>query len=296
METRKTSLKLDNRGDYRPYIGYRKDGKQQRFNLGTDLALAERRRDRIQKLYAESVAARRSYSMQPSWTEAALYAAKMIEGGFEQIHLPAPSVVNEVCGPDREIGTYDPCWNPLSPAAIIWSHAVASRLYPSVNWLLPEGPIGENAIEYGQKLFNMQARRQAKLLNSEAPANPVAGTFHEALDRYDSYIESEVSLRVCHGTKENRRGQVKYLKAQHADVPLAFLDLAACRKLFDYWTGRPLNEETGERYKFGTCKHRISELSMFFAWLHSTDEFTWRKPEDFTNAEMDSSTAQVMSS
>ena len=66
MDTRKTSLKLDTRGDYRPYIGYRKDGKQQRFNLGTDLVLAVRRRDRIQKLYSESVAARRSYSMQPS--------------------------------------------------------------------------------------------------------------------------------------------------------------------------------------------------------------------------------------
>lgn len=42
-----------------------------------------------------------------------------------------------------------------------------------------------------------------------------------------------------------------------------------------------MNEETGQRYGFATCKHRISELSMFFDWLHSTDLFAWRKPEDY---------------
>ncbi len=283
METRKTVLKPDPRGDYRPYIGYRKDGKQQRFNLGNNLADAERRRDRIQRLYAESVAARQSYRQQPSWTDAALYAAKMIEDGFEQIALPLASVINEACGPKLEIGGYDACWDELSPRALIWGHMVASRLYRSVNWLLPQGAEGQAAIEFGQKLFDLQARRQALILNATAPANPVAGTLHEALDRYDHYIDSDVlSQRIGHGTRANRHGQVRKLKAQHEDTPLAFLDLPGCKKLFDFWAGRPvLDEEKGTRYGYGTCRHRVSELSMFFDWLHITDEFAWKKPADF---------------
>lgn len=42
-----------------------------------------------------------------------------------------------------------------------------------------------------------------------------------------------------------------------------------------------MNAVTQERYGIGTCKHRISELSMFFDWLHVTDEFDWRKPEEY---------------
>ena len=282
METRRTTLKPDPRGDFRPYIGYRKDGKQQRFNLGSNLAQVEIRRDRIQKLYTESVAARRSVKLPPSWTEAALHAAKMIADGFDQIVLPLASVVTEAYGPALEVGGYDACWDEHSPRALIWSHSVASRLYPSVKWLLPGGIESELAVTIGQKMFDMQARRQSRILDAATPTNPVAGTFHEALDKYDAYIENDVSLRVGHGTKENRHGQVKYLKAQHRDMPLAFLDLAACRKLFDHWTGRPImTEETGERYGFGTCKHRVSELNMFFDWLHITDQFAWRKPEDY---------------
>lgn len=282
METRKTTLKADPRGDFRPYIGFRKDGKQQRFNLGDELAEAERRRDRIQRLYSESVAARRSYGQSPSWTEAALHAAKLIERGFHQIPLPEPAVVNEACGDGLEIGNFDPCWNPLAPEALMWSHAVASRHYPSINWMLPDGNPGQAAIRFGQQLFNIQARRQARLLGAATPANPVAGTFHEALDKYDQFIETDVSLRVTPGTKANRHGQVKQLKIEHEDMPLAFMDLAACKKLFDHWTARPImDKETGERYGNGTCKHRISELSMFFDWLHGTPEFLWRKPADY---------------
>lgn len=282
MDTRKTSLKPDPRGDFRPYIGYRKDGKQQRFNLGDDLAEAERRRDRIQRLYAESTAARRSYGLSPSWTEAALHAAKLIEKGFHQIPLPTPQVVNEVCGDGLEIGSYDPCWNPLAPEALMWSHAVASRHYPSVHWLLADGNAGRAAVRLGQQLFDMQARRQGRLIGASAPANPVSGTFHEALDKYDDFIGTDVSLRVCPGTRANRHGQVKQLKMEHEDIPLAFMDLAACKKLFDYWTSRPIMvKETGERFGNGTCKHRISELSMFFDWLHGTPAFAWRKPADF---------------
>jgi hypothetical protein len=280
VTTRRTTLKPDPRGDFRPYIGLRKDGKQQRFNLGTDPSEAERRRDRIQHLYRESVAARRAYGQSPSWTAAALHAAKLIEQGLQHVPVPSATVVNEAVGGAFDMGMFNPCWQHHDPESLVWSHAVASRLYPSVHWIMPDDATGRAAIDFGRMMFDVQARRQARLLDARPPVNPVAGTFHQALDKYDQYIKEDVAKRVTHSTMQQRRDQVKYLKLKHADVPLAFLDLTECRKLFDYWTALP-NQDSEKRYSRNTCKHRISELSMFFDWLHSTDQFDWRKPDDF---------------
>jgi hypothetical protein len=61
-------------------------------------------------------------------------------------------------------------------------------------------------------------------------------------------------------------------------VPWTF----SLREMIGLWTGRPEKPDgSGERYKKRACKHRISELSMFFDWLHETDSFGWRKPDDF---------------
>ena len=284
MAIRRTKLRPDPRGDFRPYIGVRRDGTPQRFNLGRDLSEAERRRDRIQTLYRECEAARQSYAKPPSWTECALAAARSISQGVNQVPVPSHETVNEVAeaGDDKSIwiGHYDPCWDALSPEAMFWSHGVASRLYPSVNWVLPETPNRHQTILFGQQVFDSFARRQANLLGATPPKNPIAGTLHEAFDKYTKYVEGEGSKRIAQATMNSRLDQVKYLKARHDDVPLAFLDLTACRQMVVFWTSRPV-QESGDRYSRHTCKHRVSELSMFFDWLHSTKEFSWRKPEDF---------------
>ena len=30
-----------------------------------------------------------------------------------------------------------------------------------------------------------------------------------------------------------------------------------------------------------TCRHHIKQLMAFFKWLHRSDQYKWRKPEDF---------------
>lgn len=256
MATRRTTLKPDPRGDYRPYIGVRKDGKQQRFNLGSDHAEAERRRDRIQQVYRESVAIRQHYGDQPaSWTDAALHAAKLIQQGFTHVPIPSPHVVNEAAGEAYDIGQYDSEWSDHETFAMVWSHSITSRHYPSVNWVLPDDKSGHAALELGRVMFDVQARRQARMMKAQAPENPVAGTFHEALDAYDCFIENDVAQRVAPSTKAQRQSQVKYLKRDHADTPLAFLDLNGCRSLFDHWTSRPPKESRS------TCQNRPPRLS-----------------------------------
>ncbi len=280
MPTRKTTLRTDPRGDYRPYIGRREDGKSPRFNLGKSLPEAEIRAERIRQLYLESEAVRMSYGQPPTWTAAALHAAKLIQHGHQQIPLPSAHVINEAAGDGPDIGGYRCDWSDDDPNAVLWSHAVASRHYPSVNWILPDNASGREALKRGTAAFEDQANRHARMLGVKTAPKPITGTLHEALDAYERHIESELAANLERSTVEQRKSQVKYLKRQHEDRPLALLDLDQCKSLYGFWTSVPKRTES-EHYSRSTCKHRVSELSMFFDWLHTTILFDWRKPEDY---------------
>lgn len=280
--TRKRRGKADPRGNRRPYIGCRKDGKQQRFNVGEPGGEADTREDRIRCLYRESAAVRQSYQLDPSWTEAALHAAKLLQTGVTQVVVPPPDVVNEAAGDDIDIGEFKCSWTGRNPYGLIWSHAIVSRQYPSVNWVLPDGLPSQEAIAFGQMAFDVRARQQAAMLGADVPENPVAGTLHEALDAYQQHLERDVARLVTASTLGHRLAQTKYIKNENADTPLAFVGLAACREMISHWTGRPEKPNSdGEVYSRHSCKHRVSELSMFFDWLHTTENFSWRKPDDF---------------
>lgn len=280
MTTRTTTLKPDPRGSYRPYIGYRKDGKQHRFNLGKDRSEANRRAERIRQVYQESVAIRENYKRQkPSWTQAALHAAEWIAKGLSQIPLPTPHVVHEAVGECLVLPEYDAEWTGDEPWALLWTHAVASRHYRSVNWILPEGRTRQEVIDLSESLFETQAARHARLLRSKEPLAAIVGSFHDALDAYSRYVDGLKAISPP--TKAQRQSQIKQLKLQHEDRPLAMLTLAECRSLFGFWTNSPAKLDGTGTYSRSACKHRCSELSMFFGWLHLDDEFTWRKPEDY---------------
>ncbi|MCA9233192.1 MAG: hypothetical protein KDA57_21275, partial [Planctomycetales bacterium] len=249
---RQTELTADPRGDFRPYIGYRKDGKQQRFNLGKNNTEAKARVDRIRRLYLESIAVRESYQLKPSWTEAALHAARNIAQGMEQVPLPSCHVIDEACGERLQYPDYDPCWDPALPAAMLWSHAVASRLYPSVNWVFPDTAAGRVAFKTADALFEAAAKRQAAVLNINSPPEPITGKLHEALDGYwEGYIKT---LARSPQTLHQRHTMIEKLKRVHADFPLAVLGLDQCEAMYRYWTERPSrDDEKGRLSKKADC-------------------------------------------
>lgn len=87
MPIRKRELKPDQMGRYRPYLGYRIDGKQQRFNLGTDKVEAERRLNRLFELWGENV----RVNGEEVWSPRALSFALQVAGGIR----PPASIVEE---------------------------------------------------------------------------------------------------------------------------------------------------------------------------------------------------------
>ena len=85
MPARNTELKPDQKGRYRPYLGWKvgEDGerRQHRFNLGADRKEAERRMARLRELWAENEKA----AGEPTWTPFALSAAISIAQGVYKI-------------------------------------------------------------------------------------------------------------------------------------------------------------------------------------------------------------------
>lgn len=98
MPVRKRALKPDPMGRYRPYLGYRIDGKQQRFNLGTDKIEAERRFNRLFELWGENVRA----AGKEVWCPLALAFARQVAEGKRRIEYPLSSQILEADDPAAE--------------------------------------------------------------------------------------------------------------------------------------------------------------------------------------------------
>ncbi|MCP4685957.1 MAG: hypothetical protein GY867_11020 [bacterium] len=87
MAVLKRNLKPNPKGRYCPYLGCRVDDKQQRFNLGSDRAEAERRMNRLYELWEENVRA----NEEEVWSPLALHFAKRIAEGKRKIEYPFQS-------------------------------------------------------------------------------------------------------------------------------------------------------------------------------------------------------------
>ena len=98
MPVRKRALKPDPQGRYRPCLGYRIDGKQQRFNLGMDKPEAERRMNRLYELWQENVAA----NGEDVWSPLALHFAKEVAKGKRRIEYPFQTHFLEADDPAAE--------------------------------------------------------------------------------------------------------------------------------------------------------------------------------------------------
>ena len=97
MPSRKTDLRPDAKGRYRPYLGWKvgEDGvrRQHRFSLGTDRKEAEARMSRLRELWAELE--RLAKGVEPTWTPFTLNAADLIAQGIYKIPYPFDLSVSE---------------------------------------------------------------------------------------------------------------------------------------------------------------------------------------------------------
>ena len=274
MATRKRDLRPDEKGRYRPYVGwyegqYRNEKRRQyRFNLGTDLKEAVRRLARIRELYEDNC----RVVKRDVWSEQALGFAKDIARGERRIIYPTFSDV---------IDQDDPL---LEFAQML--HSIR-EMYPSVEFIADPQLYGES-LELNKKYVteNLKAlegdlRQEGALpRNGELPREIIPGTLHEALE---SYKEDAHSHNIEPGSKEmtsyglRRLERIKRFKEQHDDTPLFSLDFDACKSMIEHWRNRPARKD-GKTTSHSDSRHHVGELMRFFHWLDSSSEFAWQMP------------------
>ncbi|HEX4129571.1 MAG TPA: hypothetical protein VHZ24_05975 [Pirellulales bacterium] len=268
VATRRRTLRPDDNGDYRPYIGWREPAKQQRFNLGKDLTEAEWRYAAIHRLYADDC----RESEQNLWSLRGLTFAKEIAAGKKVIELSAP--------PPQDRG-----------AVIEFQQGIehARQSFPSLTITPADETVFGESVEQNQDLvagrlkeLETELKRMGALLSTDAlPNRLIPGTFHEALDAYSKMIERD-GERLPNGllkhSQRKRLKMVERFKDKHRNLPLCRLNFDEGSHLIAFWRKRP------KTLKKSNCsrshsKHHVGELIRFYKWLDQTDQFQWAMPK-----------------
>lgn len=265
--TRRRALKHDANGDIRPYIGWRDDGKQPRFNLGKDMTEAEWRYAAIQRLYNDNC----RDSGREVWSPRALAYAKEVAAGRKVIEFPAP--------PPQDRG-----------AVIEYQQGLEQyrQMFPSLV-IAPADPIvfGESVkqnqdyVAARLKELNEELKSKGAIPSTDAlPGRMITGTLHEALDEYRKMIERDgerLPSGLLKHTHRKRLDRVKWFKNHHEDVPLYRLNFDVGSSMIAYWRKRPPTKKKANCSR-SFAKHQAGELSRFFRWLDQTDHFQWMMP------------------
>jgi len=276
VATRKRqALKPDSNGRYPRNLGWKlneQTGKyvQHKFYLGTDQKQAERREQRLLELWEHIEKNHSGDDDRPTWNALTLRIARALANGEVQIVV------------ERQANS------PESYARYI--HRLA-RSYPMVSFVPEESQSYEDGRSANLAMVQSQfdaidnqrnTLEKKHVLGGNITAVPLGTksgpTLHQALDAYIEWIKSEKR----HAYMNTRVGQAERLKERHADAPLdSLLTYDACDQMVGLWRRRPPVKGSDKPIAVVTAQNHIYELKCFFRWLHRSERFPWRKPEDF---------------
>lgn len=277
MPSRKYDLRPDEKGRYRPYLGWKigDDGvrRQHRFNLGSDRKEAEARMARLRELWAET---EKLGGDEPIWTAFTLYAAELVSKGNYKISYPFHTeTVTQVDDPVAEYAQLIHVMREQFPSL---------DLVPAEPELYAEGLRRNEAIKnHGLKKLEGELRNLGVVTpQSPLPDQLISGTLHEAFDAYAEHdvkkhnVEPGTDCLTLFGNLRLER--VERFKDRHPDIPLSSLNYDACEEMIRHWRQRPPHKKTGNLTGRDNARHHISELDRFFDWLDQTNRFGWTKP------------------
>jgi hypothetical protein len=271
MATRNRPLSPDEKGRYRPCIGYyiAEDGQRRlhRFNLGVDKKDAQRRAAKIRELYDENV----KQSGRDVWSPLPLCFAEKIAAGEQAIAM-------------QPLGGPDPM---MEYARIIHKN---EQRFPSLQGMLvpvhhdlygQSVKLNENFVASKLRDLEGEMKEIGALGGKELPDRIITGTLHEALDAYQADIEKNGARLPTGELKPHQRKRLERIarfKRCHADAPLYSLNFDRCGEIIGYWRNRQYVTVKGTQATRGFCRKHIGELDRFFDWLDLCDKFQWRKP------------------
>lgn len=256
-ETRRAKLPERNaKGQCVVKVGPRSDYRVFKFSRSVSDKEVEQRRDRLKEVFEAC----------GGWNDLSNFIAEHVRKGV----VPVPLPDKELCG---VLGVQYDGW-------VHWRSVLVSRL-PTIPW----ASLGESTINRGVlgAIRHLAMGRLNEAVETIAGVDrtphkvvaPIPGSLHEALKAYQLEAELEEP------TNYDRHGKIRQLIERHHDRPLATLGIDACRDLFMYWRQRPHRHDGKGQYTSKRSREQLSELIRFLEWLHISEVFGWREPEDF---------------
>lgn len=291
MATReRRSWKLDSQGHYARQIGWKlaKNGKriQHKFRLGSDLNEAKRREEKLRQIW-ESVEHCSSEPL-PVWTSFALDVAKRVAKGECDIVLSRSDGESELAYASRiqQLQSEVPVVRFVPGDVAAYSLGQERRICQNrrpieVPWVPPDALQDAKVITGVNWAPVMDWARETHREN--------AGTLHQAMRDFIAWIEEDYyrpHLGRITDYGRNKIHQVKTLMTRHDDVPLTQLDYEEVERMVRFWRQRPPKKDSEDRITVKSASNYIGELRRFFAWLHRSNRYPWRKPDDFDDIDV----------
>ncbi len=258
-ETRKTrTAKRNRKGQLAVKVGGRSDYRVFKFSRSVSDKEADSRKDRLKAVYHAC----------GGWNELSNIIAESVRKGIVPVPIPTDRDLVRYLGVKKWDGWVD------------WRSLLVKRM-PSIPWAtLGETDINEGvtgAIRHlAMERLNEAAATVAGIDQTQhSVVAPISGTLREALTAYQSYAIKDDPKNY------DRHGKIRQLLERHPDQPLATLGLDGCRDLIGYWRQRPHRLDGKGQYTPKRSREQLAELLRFLEWLHLSEKFDWREPEDF---------------
>jgi hypothetical protein len=272
--------KLDDQGEYPRQVGWKYSRNQiliqHKFRLGADLKEAKRREQKLLELWGQIEATTSTPGKPVIWNPFMLYVAKQIAKGKVQIEVPRM-----------------PHDTPEAYARYV--HRV-QRHYPMVSFVAEDeeayvaGATANRTMVEGQirELEEQITIKKTKHIQGgnigEVDLSQHTGMLHDAMRAYIEWIKKDYFRpalgRINDGGRTKMR-QVETLITRHENQLLSMLDEAAVEEMFRFWRQRPFKMGSKKPISRKSAENYIGELKRFFRWLHKSQDFDWRKPENF---------------
>jgi integrase len=282
----------DSRGTYQRDLGWKEvDGqlRQHRFYLGKDRAQAMVRYIRlddcwatVEKRWAKLPANNRP--SRPLWDSVSLLIGQGVAKGEEGILIDpsdhfykSASEPHEVDGVDGLVQTTTIPAELVDPVALLsWFNELQVDFH-----FVRIIHVGEWPHEARQKV--QASARTFKAMGDGLNKLAHGGqTLHQALDAFSVHLGTKY-MTLDRRTSQFGRAAQKQVRCikEHADNrPLDGFGLHEIETIIDHWGNRP-NSKRGKPVAVDTVKNTVKRFRQFLRWLHRSQDFDWRKPEDY---------------
>jgi hypothetical protein len=283
------SLKRDSKGYLYRNLGWfsQEDGQhatQPKFLLGRDEDQAIERLRRLERMWelVEQNFEASELSKKPTWEDETLRIAKAISRGEHIYYLRRQNLP----GKEGEDAAH-------ADADYAGYLRAMQDAYPVVTFIPDDAEAFQNGVrknleiaESKQFLADEFAKdaRQPSVRDMRETLHKAINAFVDAIEQNPKYKNHDVSPGSQPLTAWGYKLKTVCLDflERYEDRPLSALStVESIQSLYDYWRNRPKRKGTDRAITVKTVKHRLTGLDQFLKWLHRTDKFSWRRPEDF---------------